>query len=134
MNAPVPILESTEDLLPTGPEFSQAVLDAIEAPVAILNADGTILGVNRAWKQFVLDYGAGALRPVGVGANYLEIARQATGPNSDEALAAYGGIRRVLEGTTSEFTLDHACNSPTTRRWFQLRATPLHVARSGLAV
>src|SRR5262245_38542190 len=106
MNAPVPLLEATDDLLPPGPEFNQAVLNALDAHVAVLKGDGTIVGVNQAWHRFALENGAPEPRSVGVGANYLEIARQAAGPDSDEAQAAYSGIRRVLEGSIPQFTLE----------------------------
>ena len=48
----------------------QAALDALSAHVAVLDAHGTIVGVNRAWRRFGRQNGL-ELRNDGIGSNYI---------------------------------------------------------------
>jgi PAS domain S-box-containing protein len=106
--------------------FAQAVLDAIGANVAVLDRHGVITAVNAAWEYFARDNGdrsGGA--GTGVGVNYLDVARRATGASSEGAAEALAGIQDVLGGHGRVFTHEYPCHSPSEQRWFMLRATPL---------
>jgi PAS domain-containing protein len=105
--------------------FSQAVLDALPMQLAVLNGAGSIIGVNEAWLRFAADNGGSPL--TGVGANYLEVARDARGPGSEEGAHAAAGIRSVLSGASPRFTMEYPCPSPDRRRWFLLLAVLLRV-------
>ena len=48
----------------------QAALDALSAHVAVLDANGTIVGVNRAWRRFGRQNGL-KLRNGGIGSSYI---------------------------------------------------------------
>jgi two-component system cell cycle sensor histidine kinase/response regulator CckA len=63
---------------------------------------------------------------MGVGVNYLEVARQSTGPFSEEAQDAYMGIKSVLDRTSPRFVLEYPCHAASQQRWFQMQVTPLH--------
>ena len=67
------------------PRWQTALLDALPANIALLDAGGVILAVNKAWRRFAHDNG---LRHAehGVGLNYLDVCDQASG--ADAALAA----------------------------------------------
>ncbi len=100
------------------------VLDALSAHVAVIDCEGRIVAVNRAWSQFAADNG-GKAGLTGVGVNYLDICRKAAEQGAPSARAALLGLESVLAGRQLQFILDYACHSPTERRWFQLQATPL---------
>src|SRR5258707_8738801 len=117
-----------------GERLSQAILDAIDAQIAVLNSRGEIVAVNRSWQRFAAENSLDNLQSAGVGANYLDVARSATGPDAGEAQAACRGIEQVLAGTLAHFPLEYPCHSPAEHRWFQLRASPLAAGRSGLAL
>ncbi len=106
------------------------ILDALPAHVAVLDAEGVIVSVNAAWRQFGAD---NALQGIGyfVGRNYLQVCETATGEGAEEARAAAQGIRRVLRGETPEFSLEYPCHAPTQQRWFRLTVTPF--GREGTA-
>ena len=99
-------------------EHQLAILNALPAHIALIDAEGVILSVNEAWLRFgqanVLQGEAS-----GVGLNYLSICDAAMGAGSEETVSAAEGIRRVLRGETPQFGLEYPCHSPTERRWFR---------------
>ncbi len=99
-----------------------STLDALSAHIAIVDETGTILAVNRAWREFAV---ANEFRGTshGVGWNYLDVCRSATGAEMAEARAAGDGIRAVMDGSRTQFRLEYACPGPPGLRWFQLRVT-----------
>jgi len=115
-------------------EMQIAILNALPAHIALLDAQGVILSVNDAWRRFAT---ANVLQgpEFGVGQNYLEVCTRAQGDCSEEAEDAARGIRRVLRGEAKEFTLEYPCHSPADKRWFRLMVTPLQEGQlSGVVV
>jgi PAS domain S-box-containing protein len=101
--------------------FAYAALDALSEHVAVLDARGAILAVNRAWREFA---GANSPSPAGLceGADYFGACSGATGEGAKYAASFAAGLRAVIEGESEEFTLEYACHSPTQQRWFIARA------------
>lgn len=110
-----------------------AILDAIPFSVAVLDARSRIIWVNAGWKQFAVENGMQA-QGQSLGASYLEICDQARGDESAQAGAAAAGIRKVLGGEVSSFSLEYPCHSPTQRRWFRMRVATLAQGDVGGAV
>jgi len=101
--------------------FAFAALDALSEHLAVLDEAGTILAVNRAWREFA---GSNSPSPAGLceGANYFAACACATGEGGDDAARFAAGLRAVLGGRSEEFTLEYPCHSPNGRRWFIARA------------
>ena len=101
-----------------------AILNALPARIALVNAQGVIISVNEAWRRFA---DANVLHGPkhGIGLNYLEICDQARGDGSAEARRVAEGIRSVLSNREKSFSLEYPCNSATEQRWFLLTVTPL---------
>ncbi len=113
--------------------FADAVLDALPDATAVIDGNGTIVAVNRAWRMVAVDNG-GQPESTGVGVNYLAIcARSAAAGCSDAALVA-DGIRTVLEGQTHHVELEYPCPSPAVSRWFLLRIVPLAAPAHGAVI
>lgn len=96
-----------------------AVLDEVLAPAAVLDGAGRVLAVNRAWQLI-----AGAARMVeawGVGADYLAVCDRAVGADAEMAGEAAFGIREVLAGDSSLFSMDYAYGE----QWFSMRVIPV---------
>ena len=104
------------------PSFAQSALDALAATLAILDAHGTILAVNAAWRRFA-DANAFQGMSYGVGVNYLVLCDAATGVDSEAAATMAAGIRQVLAQQRDQFTLEYPCHSPDEQRWFLARVT-----------
>jgi PAS domain S-box-containing protein len=105
-----------------GIEAALDVVDALCVHVCVLGADGRILSVNRAWRDFAI---ANFARPASaeVGANYFAVCEQVAGDDAPMAQEALRGLRAAMDGSDDVFTFEYPCHSPETMRWFELRAT-----------
>jgi diguanylate cyclase (GGDEF)-like protein len=112
------------DALRDASRLYSAILDALPTEVAVLDATGEIVAVNRAWRAFADAEGL-KLADHGVGSNYLKECFRAKGPDAAAARQAGRAIAAVLEGRSPSFTLEYACHSPEQKRWFSLMAAPL---------
>ena len=116
-------------------DAAAAVLDSLVTHIALLDADGTIVAVNRAWRQFGLDNGASAAQADSVGINYLAVCGHSDPLAQDgQGAAAQAGIRAVLNGEQPLFELEYPCSGPAQTRRFLMRVTPLLGARGGAVV
>ena len=102
--------------------FMLSTFDALTSRVAVLDEAGTIIAVNRAWREFGADNGEEPCA-CGVGDNYLGACEQARGGEAEQAPAVAQGIRRVMAGEAEEFHLEYPCHNSTKRRWFTVRVT-----------
>lgn len=98
----------------------QSTLDTLSAHIAILDRDGTILGVNQAWKRYARENGFQDDNFC-VGSNYLDTCDGASGAESEEAGSVAEGIRQVIQGQRDRYTVEYPCHSPTEKRWFVIR-------------
>jgi PAS domain S-box-containing protein len=105
--------------------FSQAILDSFAVNIAVLNKDGIVTAVNRAWTLFAAKNGGPEVDSTKVGINYLDVARGKVGPYAKLGQTAYLGIKAVLDGTLPEFSLEYPCHTPTRQRWFLLHVVAL---------
>jgi PAS domain S-box-containing protein len=111
-----------EDELIKSEIFAHATLDALSTNIAILNENGIIIAVNRAWREFALN-NAMDISASCEGINYLGVCDSSDGANSDEAEQASSGIREIISGTQREFSLEYPCHSPEEKRWFNMLVT-----------
>jgi diguanylate cyclase (GGDEF)-like protein/PAS domain S-box-containing protein len=110
-----------------------AILSAVPASIALIDAGGFILSVNEAWRLFAT--ANALLSPAyGVGLNYLEICASASGEAAPDALQVAEGMRSVLAGVSKRFSIEYPCDSPCERRRFLLTVTPLSEGRPNGAV
>lgn len=114
-------------------KFLEETLDALPSHVAVLDDQGVILIVNRAWREFAIanDYQGDTF---GVASSYLESCQEvghgeASRIGSDAAV----GIRRVLAGELLHFHWEYACQAPGEQRWFMMSVNPFN-SSSGLRV
>lgn len=107
-------------------------LDDLPMVAARLDGTGRITHINRAWRRFA--EANGYVGPdLGLGRNYLEICRAATGPSSGRAREAADGIADVLAGRRGSFSLQYDCHAPSEERWYKLIAARQE-AQSGAIV
>jgi PAS domain S-box-containing protein len=114
-------------------ELVQAAFDSLREPICVLDRDGSIVATNHAWNQSARENGADPRR-CGLGVNYLQVCRAATGPYAAHALEAALGIGAVLRGTASQFALDYPCPSPLRKAWFRLSVRPLRPPSQGAII
>lgn len=102
----------------------QAVIDALDGNVAVVDAQGTVKLVNRAWREFAAAHGDPGLAGCGLGVNYLEVCRRSAAEEPTAETAAEG-LSAVLEGRDAAFALTYACDTPAGSRWFRLHAASI---------
>jgi hypothetical protein len=113
---------------PASPWLGAAV-DGLPAPLCVLDAQGQILLVNRAWRRFALDNGGDPARS-SEGSNYLA----ACGTIGDvepppvcegDDLGVLRGLRDVLAGARENFEVEYPCHAPNEERWYVMGVTRL---------
>ena len=105
-----------------------AIFNALTAHIALLDAQGEIISVNDAWRQFAIANSNGNAIEVersGIGQNYLTVCDTSCGRDAPQALHVANGIRSVLNGEMASFTLEYPCHSLTEDRWFLMLVTPI---------
>jgi PAS domain S-box-containing protein len=117
-----------EKALVDSESFKTAILDSVEAEIAVIDRDGVIISVNEPWQRFASENSNKIGQPVpntGVGDNYLQVCEAGTElPVNNEALRALEGIRSVLDGKLPKFSMEYPCDSPRQARWFLMNVTP----------
>ena len=115
--------------------FEVSVLDSLTAHIAVLNAQGVIVAVNKAWRQFGRDNGLPEPSLSMLGVNYLDTCKNVVNqPDGDEVNTAQAGIVAVLAGEQESFYLEYPCHSPNQQRWFSMVVLPLQDSRGGAVV
>jgi PAS domain-containing protein len=105
-------------------QTAQDVIDALEGNVAVLDRDGVIRLVNRAWNDFGERNGTSGAHWIGPGVNYLEVCRSSA--LADESARPISqGLNEVFEGRLATFSCEYPCHSPDKRRWFRMHVTPM---------
>ena len=98
---------------PALPPFDLAALgNLLPTSTATLGANGTITWVNEAWSSFAVAQG-GNPAACGVGVNYLAVTARAASAGDRLAQAALDGLRAVVTGQQSDFSLVYPCHAPS---------------------
>ncbi len=112
--------------------LERALIDSMPANIAVLDAQGTIRAVNRAWADFSRDnapLGRSEAVGTGIGVNYLDVLRRTGGLAELEQ-----AIVEVLGGMRAAYSSEYPCHSPSALRWFRMTVTPLGHADGGAVV
>lgn len=98
------------------------VFDSLTSHIAVLNSQGDIIAVNKAWKQFSRENNAED-STFYVGTNYLKVCEAAAHQGNEEAEKVLRGLQAILSGKQDRLLLEYPCHSPGEERWFTIRAT-----------
>jgi light-regulated signal transduction histidine kinase (bacteriophytochrome) len=89
--------------------FRRAVLDALPAKIAVLEARGVVMAVNERWKELE------------IGSNYLDFCRQAAASGEASAIEAAAILESVLKGERTEGSVEYPCHTATEQQWFMMQ-------------
>ena len=106
--------------------FAKSTIDALSKHLCVLDETGTIIAVNKAWRDFAAANGGAADPELAEGANYLAACENATGDSRAETREFGAGIRAVLQGELANFALEYPCHAPGEQRWFVGKVSPFH--------
>jgi PAS domain-containing protein len=97
--------ERSEAALRESERFTRATLDAIDAQIAVLDADGVVMAVNRAWRSrlhpLLGDTGA-----CDVGSNYLFFCDGVRGERAREVARVAEAVREITAGEREECLIE----------------------------
>jgi two-component system CheB/CheR fusion protein len=113
----------------------QAIIDSLAEHIAVLDSKGTIMMVNHAWKEFARNAGDTDLRYGAIGVNYLDVCSvEKSATDAQFAARARVGLKDLLGGKITEFSMFYPCHGPTERAWFVMNARRLGGDFSGVVV
>ena len=105
-------------------DLTAAVLATLSDHVAIVDGDGNLIAVNKAWKSYDCECGDRGLPRSDVGSNYLEACEAAEQAGAGGVEGAVLGLRAVIEGSKPHFSLTYICYAGSGRQWFRMTVTP----------
>ncbi|MCG5510940.1 ATP-binding protein [Ectothiorhodospira lacustris] len=100
--------------------FTQAIIDSLIANICVLDASGTIVAVNRSWREYGRK-GQAREERVSQGVNYLEVCDRAAAQGDEDARRIVEGIRRVIAGDLEVYEDEYRLDPQT----HMIRVTPL---------
>ncbi len=121
-----------ESLLDNEAIKQEAILNALPASIALLDAQGVIVSVNEAWSAFGRAYPQ-QFADAPVGANYFDVCAHVNG-EAQLIAAIENGLRDVLCGVAPTFVVEYPCHAPNEQRWFRMTMTPYSIGLAGGAV
>ena len=114
--------------------FKGAILNSVPAEIAVLDKNGTILDVNEPWRRFAEANAPPGSPKLAIGANYLDVCRNAVHSGDPTVQSVHLGLQGVLDGTAPDYRLEYPCDSPNHPRWFLMHAVPLAFRDGGAIV
>lgn len=125
--------KAAEKQLRESKAFLQSTLDGLTAHIALLDENGTILLVNKAWRNFAEQNGLDAKHAC-EGSNYIEACESATESCRNDAVNFATGLKAVVSGQTDSFRLEYPCSTQTKNYWFAANVSRFDQADSRRAV
>ena len=100
--------------------FNKGVLSSLASHIAVINKEGSILLVNKAWDNFAKKNGETRLSRVSEGSNYFDVCEKSVLAGDPFAKKTLEGIKSVLRKEKVIFELEYPCHSPNKNQWFLL--------------
>ena len=116
---------------PAADTLARAILHSLPAHVAVIESDGRVVAVNKAWEKFAQEVSDVLPTPPGVGDNYLDALTEGRAFERAQSTAAVQGIQDVLDRGRVRFEIEYALELAGVVRWFLLTVTPLLGADGG---
>lgn len=126
--------KQSEDALRTSELMKTGILDSLPSGVMVLDHRGQILDVNDTWKRIARESGLPNGDGIVPGANLLEACLSSTSADGSHADELFAGLRQVLKGSESLFTLDFSSGSGSAVRWWQISVVPLNQGQGGAVI
>jgi len=114
--------QQAEEKLIESDYFSRSILESIESEVAVLDEYGTIIAVNRAWRELG-NIAKSASDNTHEGTNYLTVCDSVIGSDSVCAKAIAEGIRSVIAKNQNPFLIDYQYDYQNDKKWYVARVT-----------
>ena len=115
-------LRATRQALHESERFARSTLDALSARVVVLDEQGVVIAVNRAWRDWA------ATRPpppfdTEEDGNYLAACAQPEDADATPATELAAGLHAVIAGRREDFGLEYLVRTAGAEVWLNIRAT-----------
>lgn len=115
-----------ETNLKNSEELTNNLLSSLNSHIAVIDKDGYILKVNKAWTEFAQQNGIYDVKKIGVGANYLHTLIESMRNSKDaDAEIVLEGIEQIINNQSLMFQHEYRCDSEFEERWFLMTASKL---------
>jgi len=101
--------------------FTRSILTSIDYHIAVIEANGNIISVNKAWDNFSVQNGEAALERTGIGSNYISVCKASSDAGDSLAAKALHGFQQVVKKEIPFFEMEYPYHSLNEQRWFLLR-------------
>jgi PAS domain S-box-containing protein len=113
--------KKAEQALKESEIFNRSILTSIDYHIAVVEENGNIISVNKAWVDFSVQNGETALERTGIGSNYVAVCKISAKAGDSLAAKALHGFEEVVKKEIPFFEMEYPCNSVDEQRWFLLR-------------
>ncbi len=130
-------IKSVMKTLAESEAFNRAILDSVSDEIAVLDRHGFIIKVNESWSKFSLENSLIPGKPypyTDIGSNYLAACQSSINDDAGANNNPQEGIRAVLEGRLSTFSMEYPCHTADQQRWFKMKAMPVGSAKYGAVI
>ena len=103
--------------------FNRSVLSSLSEQIAVIDKEGTVIAVNKAWDDFTAK-SDNVVKNSAVGSNYFKVCRSAIDSGDLEVELTLKGILSIFNNKAKSFHMEYPCDSPTQKRWFILNVVP----------
>ena len=110
-----------------------AIFGSLYGQVAAIDRDGVIIAVNHSWTRFGEESADPALG-LTVGANCLEVWRQAATAGDSDAFRALDAVTTILNGKKDDVRLEYARRSSAGERWYEMAVEPFRRPEGGAVI
>lgn len=118
-------MEQSERAYRTLSQTLETLINALPMQVALLDAMGDIVKVNRVWRKFHVDHPA-VMQEMSEGYNLLERFPAVLGQSGKPVLVA-DGVKNVLFGVTAQYVCEILLQRDDRGYWYQLAVVPVMV-------
>jgi PAS domain S-box-containing protein len=123
-----------ENTLRRNENFTRSILDSLSAHIAVLDKDGVIVAVNKAWENFAqANCLVERLDATGIGQNYLKVCENSAAFEADTK-KVLDNLRAILRGERTSFSFEYPCHSPSEESWFLLQVSAMQGAAGGAVI
>ncbi len=139
----VGVQRAAEQALLEAAQLVQAIQDSVLEQIVVLDATGQVVSVNAAWREWgehetaleaAQAQGGQPVQPVQPGDDLLARRGSVHGEPPQQTAQLFAGIRSVLDGGSTLFTMECDALRPDGPRWYALSVTPLRGGRSGVVL
>jgi len=100
--------------------FLIETLNTVKSHITVVNEAFTIVYTNKAWTEFG-EQNDCSHKGDWFGINYLKVCEKAAKSGDEYSIQVTQGIKALIAGIITEYTLEYPCHSPTKNRWFMMQ-------------